>query len=147
MTAAARRRIFEPTDEEKEQEPYAGIAPEVTDLLNKSRFAQLIRNTIGEFDPPTATQVGVTPANTSQNTVAKGFNLVGFPEEVRLRRNAARSLRVTDRAVRDCCPLSAPTRASHSTYAMHGQHPPTCVLLGLACLLPATNQLYLPSSC
>ena len=67
MTAEARRRIFEPTDEEREKGAGSlGSAPEITDLINKSRFSDLIQNTIGEFDPPQSTQVGVTPANSTQ---------------------------------------------------------------------------------
>ena len=41
-------------------------ATEFTDLINKSRFSDLIKNTIGDFDPPQSTQVGVTPANSTQ---------------------------------------------------------------------------------
>ena len=83
MTAAARRRIFEPTDEEKARGvAHLGSAPEITDLLNKSRFAELIRHTIGDFDDVRSTQVGITPANSTANAVGKGFNLVGYPEEV-----------------------------------------------------------------
>eukprot|EP01045_Picozoa_sp_COSAG04_P037891 COSAG04_NODE_9896_length_823_cov_0.563536_1_plen_65_part_00 len=38
MTAEARRRIFEPTDEEREKGAGSlGSAPEITDLINKSR--------------------------------------------------------------------------------------------------------------
>ena len=67
MTAEARRRIFEPTDEEREKGAGSlGSAPEITDLINKSRFSDLIKNTIGDFDPPQSTQVGVTPANSTQ---------------------------------------------------------------------------------
>jgi hypothetical protein len=83
MCAKARRRIFEPTDEERERGVgNLGSAPEITDLINKSRFTDVIQDTIGEFDPPQSTQVGVTGVAASTNVSGdKGFNLVGYREE------------------------------------------------------------------
>eukprot|EP01052_Picozoa_sp_SAG31_P005229 SAG31_NODE_227_length_19818_cov_6.503271_6_plen_176_part_00 len=87
LTARARQRIFDPTSEQRDLA--TGSSPEVLNLINKSPFADVIRNTIGDFDSPTFTQVAITPANTSSNrayhpTMRNGeaFNLLGHPEEV-----------------------------------------------------------------
>jgi hypothetical protein len=96
LTRAARRRIFEPTEaERREGAGKLGFAPEITGLLINSPFRAVLENTLGEFDRPISTQVGVTPAGgtrTAENAKkyrrnspngggGDGYNLLGYHEE------------------------------------------------------------------
>lgn len=67
LTAAANGVLF--GDEDKNSKEWnpgmdVGSRPEITDLINKSRFTPMLTNLIGEFDPPVDTHVGVLPIST-----------------------------------------------------------------------------------
>jgi hypothetical protein len=50
---------------------------EMTDLVNASSVTPILREALGTFDPPTASQVGVIPKRTPH----KGFNFQGYRDE------------------------------------------------------------------
>ena len=56
-----------------------GASAEITDLINASPFTPVLKSLIGEFDPPTATQVAVLPVTDGEESA--GFNGAGYPEE------------------------------------------------------------------
>ena len=43
-----------------------GARPEITDLINKSRFTPMLTSLIGEFDAPVGTHVGVLPVSSPE---------------------------------------------------------------------------------
>lgn len=62
LTSAAKRAIAENPDKLQtgSRNPF-GARPELTNLINKSKFTPLLNSLIGEFDPPITTHVGILP--------------------------------------------------------------------------------------
>ena len=66
LTSAAKRAIAENPDKLQtgSRNPF-GMRPELTDLINESKFTPVLNSLIGAFDPPITTHVGILPVATT----------------------------------------------------------------------------------
>ena len=97
-TQEAKRRISNPTDEERAQKAGpTGTSPSILNLINESDLTKVLKESIGEFDPPTACQVGTTPTGPEgdANMTGRNYNLVGYKSEGFPYYNAVRILPLT----------------------------------------------------
>jgi hypothetical protein len=62
LTSAAKRAIAENPDKLQtgSRNPF-GARPELTDLINRSKFTPVLNSLIGSFDPPIKTHIGILP--------------------------------------------------------------------------------------
>ena len=62
LTSAAKRAIAENPDKLQtgSRNPF-GMRPELTNLINASKFTPVLNSLIGAFDPPITTHVGILP--------------------------------------------------------------------------------------
>ena len=49
--------------------------------MNRSLFGDIMRNTMGEFDPPTTCAAAVLPPGNHTNMAGERYNLLGYEEE------------------------------------------------------------------
>ena len=66
LTSAAKRAIAENPDKLQtgSRNPF-GMRPELTNLINESKFTPVLNSLIGAFDPPITTHVGILPVATT----------------------------------------------------------------------------------
>lgn len=63
-----------------ERGEFLGYEPEMTDLINRSSLAPVLRDAIGEFDPPTGCQMGIIPrSEPGDNFGALGYRAADMP--------------------------------------------------------------------
>eukprot|EP01043_Picozoa_sp_COSAG02_P036214 COSAG02_NODE_2638_length_8353_cov_13.889145_7_plen_184_part_00 len=70
LTSAARKALEEAEGDLHPGRADVGSKPEITNLINKSKFTPLLKSLIGDFDAPVGTHVGVLPVDEMAGTPA-----------------------------------------------------------------------------
>lgn len=76
LTSAARKALAEAEGPVHPGRADIGSKPEITNLINKSKFTPLLKSLIGDFDPPVGTHVGVLPV--ANGAAASGNDVLPF---------------------------------------------------------------------